>query len=100
MTDTEFDNFQIDPNVRAIVKGSCHEFNFRKIAIASLYLANPDVLFVVTNEDHTYICGDSMRLMPDVGATLRAIEASCGRKAFSVGKPGPYALKAILEDYF
>lgn len=38
--------------------------------------------------------------MPDVGATLRAIEASCGRKAFSIGKPQPFALKIILQDHF
>jgi ribonucleotide monophosphatase NagD (HAD superfamily) len=38
--------------------------------------------------------------MHDVGATLRAIEASCSRKAFTVGKPGPFAMKIILEDHF
>jgi len=86
--------------VKAIVKGSCAKFNFRMIAIASLYLSNPDVLFVATNEDHTFISGKGMRRMPDVGATLRSIEASCNRKAFTVGKPGPFAMKIILEDHF
>jgi ribonucleotide monophosphatase NagD (HAD superfamily) len=38
--------------------------------------------------------------MPDVGATLRVIEASCDRKAFTIGKPKPYALKIILQDHY
>ena len=100
MSEQEFSDFEIDKNVKAVVKGVTAKFNFRVIATASLYLADPDVVFVATNEDHTFICGESMRQMPDVGATLRAIEASCGRQAFTVGKPQPYALNIILQDHF
>ena len=100
MSEQEFSEYEIDPEVKAVVKGVCSSFNFRKIAIASLYLSDPTIVFGATNDDHTFICGKSLRHMPDVGATLRAIEASCGRKAFTVGKPQPYAFKVILEDNF
>ncbi len=38
MTDQEFSEFQIDTEVAAVVKAPCMRFDFRKIAIASLYL--------------------------------------------------------------
>lgn len=100
MTEKEFSDYQVDPQIHAVVKGVCGTFDFRKVAVASLYLQNPEVEFVATNEDHTFITGMSMRRMPDVGASLRPIEASCGRKAFTVGKPMPYALEIILKDHF
>ena len=86
--------------MRAVVKGVCNSMNFRKIALGSLYLQQPDVLFVATNEDHVFRTGKSGRQMPDVGATLRTLEAATGRKAESVGKPEPFALKIMLEDHF
>ena len=79
MTEQEFEAFSPNPNVKAIVMSVCDDFNFRKVAIASYYLSDPEVVFGATNEDHTWVCGKSLRHMPDVGATLRAIEASCGR---------------------
>jgi phosphoglycolate phosphatase len=100
MTEQEFADYQVDPEVHAVVKGVCEAFNFRKIAIASLYLSDPKMVFCATNEDYTWICGKSMRHMPDVGATLRAIEVSSGRKAFIVGKPMPYMFQALLEEHF
>lgn len=38
MTDTEFANFIIDPQIAAVVKAPCMRFDFRKICIASLSL--------------------------------------------------------------
>jgi HAD superfamily hydrolase (TIGR01450 family) len=61
MSEQEFSDFKVDKNVKAVVKGVTAKFNFRVIATASLYLADPDVVFVATNEDHTFICGESMR---------------------------------------
>ena len=38
--------------------------------------------------------------MPDVGATLAAVETASGRRATRVGKPDKYALGVILKDHF
>ena len=38
MSDTEFGNYVIDPEVKAIAKGVCAKFDQRKLAVASLYL--------------------------------------------------------------
>ena len=38
--------------------------------------------------------------MPDVGATLAALETACNRKAYRVGKPNGYALSQMLKDHF
>lgn len=61
MSEAEFATYEVDPSVRAVVKGVTGHFNFRVIATASLYLADPEVVFVATNEDHTFICGKSLR---------------------------------------
>ncbi len=100
MTESEFDNFEIDEEVRAVVSAPHAHFDFRKLAIASLYLGNPDVQFVATNDDPVFVSGGSGRLQPDVGATLLAAEVASGRKAVRVGKPEKFCMKMILNDYF
>ena len=100
LSDTQFGVYEIDPEVKAIAKGVCQLFDQRKLAVASLYLQEPETLFVATNEDPVYIAGRNGRLYPDVGATLASLETACGRKAFSVGKPNDFAFKCMLEDHF
>ena len=90
ITDAQFGSYQVDPEVKAIAKGFCSGFDQRKLAIGSLYLENPDVLFVATNDDPYYVSGKSRRLYPDVGASLSALEAATSRKAFRVGKPSNF----------
>ena len=100
MTDKEFSEFHVDPEVRAIVKAPCMHFDYRKLAIASIYLSNPDVFFLVSNDDPVFVSGPSGRLQPDIGATLKSIEVATDRVATRVGKPEPYCMEAILEDYY
>lgn len=101
LSDTDFAKYVIDPEVRAIAKGVCHSFDQRKLAVASIYLQSPAVTeFVVTNDDPVFISGASGRLMPDVGATLAALETASGRTAHRVGKPGNFGLEAMLADHF
>ena len=38
ITMPEIDEWELDPEIRAVVCGSCRELNFSKIAITSLYL--------------------------------------------------------------
>ena len=100
MTDVDFGNYVEDPEVKAIAKGVCNRFDQRKLAVASIYLQKPETLFVVTNDDPVFIAGGSGRLMPDVGATLAALETACQRKAYRVGKPGAFGFKQMLQDHF
>ena len=100
LTDTQFGAYEIDPEVKAIAKGVCQLFDQRKLSVASLYLQKPETLFVATNDDPVFIAGANGRLYPDVGATLASLETACNRKAFRVGKPGPFALQVMLEDHF
>ena len=100
LSDTQFGVYETDPEVKAIAKGVCQLFDQRKLAIASLYLQNPDTLFVATNDDPVFIAGSNGRLYPDVGATLAALETACDRKAFRIGKPSNFALSIMLEDHF
>ena len=72
------------------------EWNFRTIAIANLYLCNPNIAFVVTNDDPAWRSGESGRLMPDIGALLAGHEVACGRTAFRVGKPATYAFDNVM----
>lgn len=91
---------EIDNEIAAVVKAPMAYFDYRKIAIASLYLQNPQVLFVVSNEDPVFCSGKSGRMQPDVGATLEAIEVASSRKATRIGKPELFCFQTILEDYF
>jgi len=100
ITDEEFRDFPVDKSVKALIKGPTVYFDFRELTLATLYVQDPEVLFVATNEDITYCTGDSRRKMPDVGATLIAIEVATGRKATKVGKPEPFGLQIMLEDHF
>eukprot|EP00354_Favella_ehrenbergii_P001323 CAMPEP_0170475768 /NCGR_PEP_ID=MMETSP0123-20130129/17356_1 /TAXON_ID=182087 /ORGANISM="Favella ehrenbergii, Strain Fehren 1" /LENGTH=110 /DNA_ID=CAMNT_0010746483 /DNA_START=354 /DNA_END=682 /DNA_ORIENTATION=- len=72
----------------------------RKLAVASIYLQNPEVDFVTTNDDPVFVAGANGRLCPDVGATLSAVETASGRKAHRVGKPSKFALSMMLHDHF
>ena len=38
MTDKQFKEFELDPSVKAIVNGFSLEFDFRQLAVASMYL--------------------------------------------------------------
>jgi len=100
LNDSQFGDYVIDPDVKAIAKGVCNGFDQRKLAIGSLYLQKEGTFFVATNEDPVYIAGGSGRLCPDVGATLAALETACNRKAHCVGKPGSFALGVMLADHF
>ena len=78
----------MDPNVKAIITGSTDYFDFRKLAIASMYLSDEEIKFVTTNDDPVCIAGlKNQRVIPDIGAILGAIETASGRKALAVGKP-------------
>ena len=62
MSDTEFATIDIDKEIAAVIQAPNMFFDFRKIAITSLYLSNPDVIYVASNEDPVFCSGKSGRL--------------------------------------
>ena len=100
MTEAEFADFSVDDEVKAVISASQSRFDFRKLAIATLYLQNPEVQYVATNDDPVFVSGGSGRLQPDVGATLLPLEVASGRKAVCIGKPEKFCFEMIMKDYF
>jgi phosphoglycolate phosphatase len=97
VNEVEFADYPIDDNVIAVVVGITMQWNFRTVAIANLYLCNPKVVFVATNDDPVWLSGT--RFMPDIGALVASHEIACGRKAFKIGKPDTYAFNVMLEEH-
>ena len=100
-TDVDFANYVTDPEVKAIAFGVCQLFDARKLCVASMYLQSENGMdFVTTNDDPVFVAGANGRLMPDVGATLAALETASGRTATRIGKPDKFAMGEILKDHF
>ena len=97
----DFSAFTPDPRVKAIVNGFSVNANFRELAIASIYLGDPETKFVTTNEDAVFI-NDSKtkRKKLDAGAFLGSLETVSGRIAVPIGKPNTLGFKFMLKDHF
>ena len=85
-SESDIENYQIDSDVRAVIVGMDDGFTYAKVAKASLYLQNPDVLFIATNKD-AFDVMPSGRHQPAGGVMTVAIEHATGRPATLVGKP-------------
>ena len=53
---------EVDEEIMAIISAPHTHFDFRKLAIATLYLQNPKVYFVATNDDPVFVANASGRL--------------------------------------
>jgi len=98
LSDEEFAKIELDPKIKAVVVGWDRTFNYRKLAIASLYLQAGCTL-VATNPDPSDIVGG--RFMPGNGCSVAAIRYSIGDsfpdKDFVIaGKPNGELIKEIL----
>lgn len=62
MTESEFAEFEVDNDVKAVISAPHSRFDFRKLAIATLHLSNPSVQFLCTNDDPVFVSGGSGRL--------------------------------------
>ena len=49
-SESDIEGYVVDPSVGAVVVGMDSDFTYAKIAKATLYLQNPDVLFIATNK--------------------------------------------------
>ena len=73
MSIDEFSNYQVDPDVFAVVGGMSYSFNYRSLCIASLYIQVNDALFIATNSDRVYPSNVPERKCPAGGSIVSAI---------------------------
>eukprot|EP00128_Syssomonas_multiformis_P009961 Colp12_sorted_trinity150504_noHs@11160 len=88
----------LDPEVGAVLIGFDLYFNYTKLAKAKLHLADPNCLFLATNDDSTYPAAKGM-ILPGTGSMVAALERASHRKARVLGKPHSTMLQCILDKY-
>ena len=112
MTMWQFESYQVDPDIGAVVYGLDFSFTISKLMLASLYLQELKVPLIVTNDDRgTMVKG---RLYPGAGSALASITTACklrkGSKLDStsieepgtfdlIGKPNPFAVNLVKEEH-
>lgn len=87
---------KIDPTVDALVVGVDYSMNFKKLALASLYIQK-GVSWFATNKDR-YIEVAGFKL-PGAGTSVVQIEYATNTIATTVGKPNPFILDHLMEKY-
>lgn len=81
--------------INYILVGMDRKFNFKKLQLAHKAILE-GAKFIGTNKDVTYPVEEGT--MPGAGAIIKALEASTHRKAFILGKPHSFGLKAIMKS--
>ena len=108
----QFESYEVDREVGAVVYGLDFSFTSSKLCLASLYLQELGVPLIVTNDDRgTMVKG---RLYPGAGSALQSIVTACklrkGSKHDStskeepgtfdlIGKPNPFAVDLVKEEH-
>ncbi|RWS08980.1 Phosphoglycolate phosphatase-like protein [Dinothrombium tinctorium] len=87
--------FELDPDVRAVIIGFDNQLSFPKLAKACSYLKRRDCLFIASNLDETYPSPEPGVVVPGPGAYVAAIEAVVDKKPIVLGKPGTFFFKCI-----
>jgi ribonucleotide monophosphatase NagD (HAD superfamily) len=47
----EFENYKLDPEIKAVVVGLDTQFTYTKLCLASLYINTGKAKFIATNDD-------------------------------------------------
>ncbi|KAG5641372.1 hypothetical protein DXG03_005378 [Asterophora parasitica] len=90
----DLSNFELDPDVAAVVCGLDTQINYTKLSKAFQYLTrNPECLFVATNEDSTYPSADG--LLPGAGSISAPLRYAHGKDPVCTGKPSSTMLDCI-----
>lgn len=92
-------NVDISQPASAVVCSFDIHFNYVKIMKASNYLKDPNVDFIVTNEDYTFPGSIPGVVIPGSGITSAAIKAVTGREPIVMGKPGTAMFNFISSKY-
>ena len=111
----EFEAYQLDPEIQAVVVGLDTEFTYSKLCIASLYIHTGKAKFIATNDDpYDMVNG---RKMPAAGAMVQSIKYTLGQleshqttkldgatfikphhEPEVIGKPNPYVIDLIKRE--
>ena len=67
----EFEKYELDPAVKAVVVGLDTKFTYSKLCLASLYINNGGAKFIATNNDSYDVVQG--RRMPAAGAMVESI---------------------------
>lgn len=89
-----FESMHSKRNVDAVIVGKDHALNYYKLAYAICSI-NKGAELVACHKNMMYKKNNIM--IPNAGATIAAIEAATGKKAFDLGKPGDYGIKTICK---
>ncbi|RWS23176.1 Phosphoglycolate phosphatase-like protein [Leptotrombidium deliense] len=90
-----FADFDLDPNVGAVVIGFDNQLSFPKLAKACSYVKQDHCMFIASNSDETYPSPRPGIMVPGPGAYVSAIEAVTGKESISLGKPGTFFFDCI-----
>ncbi|KAL0214580.1 hypothetical protein P9112_006764 [Eukaryota sp. TZLM1-RC] len=91
-------NFHKNTTYKAVVVGLSRDCTFPQLAHVSAVLEDPNVEFIVTNEDATFPCCNSATI-PGSGAITSFLRSSTGRTPTVIGKPEPRMIRSAMERY-
>lgn len=105
LSSQEFDSFEVDLTVKAVLVGLDTKFTYFKLQMANLYIQTGGAKFFACNDD-PYDMINGLR-SPGAGAMINAIQSSLNDgEGFAriegptvLGKPNPYALSLIRKDH-
>lgn len=96
MTEDEFREKSLHPEVGAVVVGYDTSFGFRQMCVSSAYIQR-GAHFVGTNPDVADRVGSL--LMPGTGPLLASIQVASGVAPVVVGKPNPLLIRQLMDQY-
>jgi 4-nitrophenyl phosphatase len=86
-----------DQPLDAVVVGLCRTFSYDLMNDA-MQLIRGGAKFVATNPDTTYPV-EGHRLIPGSGSIVAAVQACVETEPFVVGKPNPFLVELVLEEW-
>lgn len=84
----------LDKTVDALVVGIDYSMNFKKLALASLYIQNGAKWFATNKDRYIEVAG---KKLPGAGTGVVQIEFATNTVANPIGKPNPYILHHIFK---
>jgi phosphoglycolate phosphatase len=97
--DTILGNVDVSQKVCAVLCSFDSHLSYVKVMKAANYLHDPDVDFVVTNEDATFPGDNPNVVIPGSGIVSAAVKCASGRIPKIMGKPSEYMFQYIVNTY-
>jgi 4-nitrophenyl phosphatase len=96
MTPQEYEEYELDPELKAVICGFDMDVSYRKTSIATLYLQNGRK-FIAWNDDMFDMVQG--RPIPTTGVILKVLEYTTGETPYICGKPNPHIFDIITKQY-